>query len=150
MVRFGLLFLVGICSTSFLNAQMNPVEWTFTLQKGEETAYKVVCTAELDAGWYIYSQFLGDEGPIPTSITLEDTDAFVPVGEPTEEGDKKEGHDPIFDMHIVKFSQTATFSQPIKITADNATIRGSVEYMTCDDHKCLPPTTKEFALRISN
>ena len=148
MVRLGLLLVLSTCFFSFLSAQLNPVHWTFEVQKGEDKEYKIICKAELDEGWYIYSQFLGEDGPIPTSINLEESKAYSLEGEPTEEGEKNEGHDPLFEMHIVKFSELATFAQPIKLTAANATIRGSVEYMTCDDHKCLPPTTAEFALQI--
>lgn len=127
-------------------AQETPVNWNFSIQKEETGLIKLVCEATLEPGWYIYSQFLGDDGPIPTSIQLDESLSAEKVGKPTESGHKKEGHDPIFDMNIVKFSKSAIFSQMLKLNSDNATIKGVIEYMTCDDHKCLPPTTAAFSL----
>ena len=150
MIRLGLMLLASMCCLSVLSSQTTPIKWSFSVENGEQSTHKIICQAELEPGWYIYSQFLGEDGPIPTTITLDDSGEYAIQGGPTEEGEKKEGHDPLFDMHIVKFSKSATFAQPINLQADNATIRGSVEYMTCDDHKCLPPTTAEFTLRVSN
>ena len=142
----GMLFFG--CFSSFLSGQSDAVEWTFGVEGIGEQQYKLTCSAKLQKGWYIYSQFLSDDGPIPTTMTLEPSDEYALSGDPEESGDKKEGHDELFDMHIVKFRNHAEFSQLVKLTGKHATIKGSIEYMTCDDHKCLPPRTINFDMKI--
>ena len=47
-------------------------------------------------------------------------------------------------MKIKFFENSAIFKQRIKTISDKNTIQGIVEFMVCDDTKCLPPT--EIAL----
>ncbi len=143
---------VAILLTTFLFAygQEQPINWSYSAESLGADEYKLVFTAELEEGWYVYSQFLDpDEGPVPTSIRLETSNNYVTVGEPTESGDKKEGHDQFFDMFIVKFGNEAKFTQNIKLKAPVGVVNGSIEYMTCDDHKCLPPTEVKFTIPLN-
>lgn len=143
-------FASAIFFNMAIYAQQRPISWTIELNPLEEgEAFELVCKATIQDGWYIYSQFLNpDEGPIPTSIMLDENEAIEVIGEPSESGHKKEGHDPIFDMFIVKFSKTVDFVQKIKLTDKSTTISGVIEYMTCDDEQCLPPTEVPFSLTL--
>ncbi len=133
---------------SSLNAQVeHPVRWAYTANavEGEESVFDLVFTADIDPGWYLYSQHLDDDGPIPTAIRFYENDALELIGETTEEGDKVEGHDPIFDMPIVKFNKQVQFTQRARIKEGLKEAAGYIEFMTCDEEKCLPPTEVEFA-----
>src|SRR5690606_15093017 len=58
-------------------------------------------------------------------------------------------HDPVFDMVITFFENTATFTQRIKLTGNKGTtITGEVEFMVCDDTNCLPPTYVDLNFKI--
>src|SRR5690606_35432193 len=50
---------------------------------------------------------------------------------------------------ITYFSNTATFTKRIKLTGDKGTtVKGEVEFMVCDDTRCLPPSYVELVFKI--
>ena len=155
-----LIFLIVICNTfvsNTLSAQiLNPIKWLFEAKKISDTEYDLVATAKIDKGWYTYSQFIGNDGPVPTAFTYQKSptnrDATTPqyqlVGRTEEVSDhKKTGFDKIFEMNITKFSDEVKFVQRVKTTSLTE-VKGVVNYQTCDDEKCLPPTDVDFIYKI--
>jgi hypothetical protein len=145
---FGISLL--LCSLSAL-AQKNPVSWTFSANKigGEE--YELVLTADVESGWYIYSQHLDEGGPIPTSFEFEASGNVQLLGKTAESGPKrKEGLDELFGMNVIKYAGRVIFKQRAKITDASQPVRGTLEYMTCDDNQCLPPRTVVFEIPLKN
>ncbi|MNY71472.1 hypothetical protein D3C86_2098230 [compost metagenome] len=53
-----------------------------------------------------------------------------------------------FDMNVSYFEKTAVFQQKVKLTGANAIVKGTLEYMVCDDAQCLPPETVEFSISV--
>jgi thiol:disulfide interchange protein len=92
------------------------------------------------------------DGPIPTKFTFKPTPQYQLVGGiPKEVSDhKKAGFDPIFDMNVTKYSESVQFVQRVKLTGAAAQIGGSVEFMSCDSEKCLPPSDEEFTFNVSS
>ncbi len=122
---------------------VSPVSWEATVQKKSEQEYEVAFTATMKEGWVIYSQYLNlkeDEiGPLPTTFFFDDSDSFELVGKTSEEGKKKEGFDPVFEVNVAKFvEKPVTFRQTIRVSDPSKIITGYVEYMTCDDMQCFP------------
>ena len=156
-----LIFLIFICNalvSNTLSAQiLNPVKWSFEAKKISDTEYDLVATAKMDKGWYIYSQFLGGtDGPVATTLTFQKSptnrDAATPqyqlVGKAEEVSDhKKSGFDKLFDMNITKYSDEVKFVQRVKTTSLTE-VKGVVNFQTCDDEKCLPPTDVDFIYKI--
>ncbi len=131
-----------------LSAQiLDPVTWDFEIKELESGKYEVKLNANLEEGWYIYSANLpSDEGPIPTSISFSSPDNIATIGKVIEEGKKVEGFDELFGMNVIKFSSNVSFSQ--KISAKELEyLKGNVRFMTCDQHKCLPPKQIPFELQ---
>ena len=97
----------------------------------------------------MYSQHVPEDGPIPTSFTYDASDTtFKIIGTTSEE----EGHtidDPVFQMKIKFFENNAVFKQKIEILGDTKTINGFVEFMVCDDTRCLPPTEEDLVFNLS-
>ncbi|MBL7816915.1 MAG: thioredoxin family protein [Saprospiraceae bacterium] len=140
----ALLFLFKIGEAQILN----PVKWSFESKKINETEYDLIATAKLDKGWFIYSQFLNGDGPVPTALTFKPTPQYQLIGKAAEVSDhKKSGFDKIFEMNITKFSDEVKFVQRVKVTG-STDIKGSVEWQTCDDEKCLPPNSQDFNYKI--
>lgn len=140
-------FLFLLFCTFSVSAQIeNPVRWSTNLKKLSATEYELIFVANIQDGWNTYSQYLeSDDGPVRTSFHY-DKGSFQLVGKNIEEGDRKEGHDKMFDMNVIKLLHTATFRQKVKVTDPSKPITGYVEYMCCNDEKCLPPT--EFAFKF--
>jgi thiol:disulfide interchange protein len=147
-----LIFFLFICNafiSNSLSAQiLNPIKWSFEAKKISDTEYDLVATAKIDKGWYTYSQFIGNDGPVPTSLTFDKSAQYQLVGKAEEVSDhKKSGFDKIFDMNITKFSDEVKFIQRVKTTGATE-IKGKVNYQTCDDEKCLPPMDADFSYKI--
>ena len=122
------------------NAQIfEPVSWETSVEKISDTEYDLIATATIDAGWHLYSQNVPEDGPIPTSFKYKANPNYELSGKTIEE----EGHtidDPVFQMVIKFFEDKAEFKQRIKVLNEELSIvEGEVEFMVCDDEKCLPP-----------
>lgn len=141
------VFFVFLFSKT-LDAQIfKPVKWSFSTEKINEKEYFLIYTAKIDKGWTVYSQFTSDDGPIPTSITYEESSGIELVGKASESGAKKEGMDAFFGVNVIKFTSDKNFvmKQKIKVKDASMPVTGYIEYMACDHEKCLPPTDAEFS-----
>ncbi|MFI8606331.1 cytochrome c biogenesis protein CcdA [Cellulophaga baltica] len=144
-----LIFLFSLLYITFGSAQVvNPVKWATSVEKLAEGKYKLIAKASIEPGWHLYSQNVPDNGPIATTFMFDDADgAFKLKGNTTEE----EGHkvdDPIFGMEIKFFEKTATFEQIVEVAGDKATLNATVEFMVCDDSRCLPPTEVDLQFNL--
>jgi len=143
---FILFFLIG----SISNAQIHdPVEWKTTVEKVSDSEFNLVITANIEYGWHLYSQTVPDGGPIPTTFTFEkNNDAYQLLGTPTE-GEGYEEYDKVFEMDIKYFDTKAIFKQKIRLlTKDQIKIKGVLEFMVCDDTRCLPPTEVDLSFDL--
>lgn len=137
--------------TTFAGAQiLEPVKWQMTSQAVGDDEFDLIFTANIDDGWSIYSQHTDPSGPVPTAFYFDAGDHYSAEGEVAEKGDKKEGPDPLFaGVTVIKFTHgPVVFTQRVKV-ADYATpITGYLEFMTCDDERCLPPTEVDFNFKL--
>lgn len=125
----------------------DPVKTRSELIAKEAGIYTLKFIASIDEGWYIYSNHIGEDGPIPTNIEFNPGDSYAPVGGIQEISDHKlEGFDEIFEMNLIKYKVQASFSQDIKVTDPSKPVEGFFTYQTCDATKCLPP--KNIAFRF--
>ncbi len=135
-----LLFVFVLFSLTAFSQIYNPVKWKTSTEKISDNTYNLVITATIEENWHLYSQNVPEDGPIPTAFTFTKTNDFELIGKPSED----KGHtidDKVFNMKIKFFENKATFKQKIKIlTNKNIKIKGEVEFMTCDDTSCLPPS----------
>ncbi|PCI08573.1 MAG: thiol:disulfide interchange protein [Flavobacteriaceae bacterium] len=142
-------FLVFLFAVN-LNAQiLDPVTFTTSVEKISDTDYNLVVTATIESGWHLYSQDVPEDGPIATAFTFtDDNSKFQLVGK-TAEGKGHTIDDPVFQMKIKFFENTATFKQHIRLlTNDKIDIVGEIEFMVCDDTQCLPPTYKDLSFSV--
>ncbi len=143
-----LLLIAFLLANNFAKAQIfTPVKWAFSSKKISDTEAELVIKATIDKGWHVYSQFIANDGPVPTSFSFEKNKSFELIGKVSESKPIEE-HDVNFDMLLKYFEGTATFKQKIKLLGNKEfTIKGSLEFMSCDNSKCLPPETVEFEIK---
>ncbi|MBK9565220.1 MAG: thioredoxin family protein [Saprospiraceae bacterium] len=152
-MRFAILALISFLFYIKSEGQgkiLNPVKWRFEIEKVSGNDYKLKYIAKVDKGWTVYSQYTADDGPVPTSINYDEISGIELIGKTTESGSKKEGMDPFFGVNVIKFTADKPFviEQKIKVINASKPIVGYVNFMACDNEKCLPPTDAEFTLRI--
>ena len=80
MKKIILSLLIAIISFSGYSQIQNPVKWKYTVEKNGTENATLVITAKIDKGWHLYSQFVGDGGPIPTTIKFKSSNEFTLVG----------------------------------------------------------------------
>ncbi|MEM9991168.1 MAG: protein-disulfide reductase DsbD domain-containing protein [Bacteroidota bacterium] len=146
MSKFILIFLSS-CLLSITAFAQNPVAWSFDAKAIADDEYELTFTADVQDGWYIYSQYLDEGGPVPTAFYVNEENGLTVLGKPQESGNRKAGYDEIFEMELVKFSGTVLFKQKVK-TSNVDAVKGYLEYMTCNDEQCLPPTEVEFTISL--
>ncbi|WP_136480941.1 protein-disulfide reductase DsbD family protein [Cognatitamlana onchidii] len=144
-----LLFALLVISTNVFSQILEPVKWSTSVEKVSETEYKLISKASIEAGWHLYAQEVPEDGPLPTTFTYDNSlGTFNLKGKTLEEN----GHvvdDPVFEMRIKFFENTAVFEQFIVIIEDIKAIKGAVDFMVCDDTRCLPPTEVELEFNLS-
>ncbi|MFV0566839.1 MAG: protein-disulfide reductase DsbD domain-containing protein [Flavobacteriaceae bacterium] len=145
----NILILTALFCVSVLQAQiLEPVKWASSTTKISDTEYELVATATIDSGWHLYSQNVPEDGPRPTIFTYQSNGKYLKKGNTTEE----EGHtvdDPIFEMKIKYFDTKAVFKQRIKLKEKAAfKINATVEFMVCDNTRCLSPTEADLEFNI--
>lgn len=147
------LFFLALClmTMSAFSQNLNPVKWTFTKEKAKDGSLELVFTAEMEEGWYIYSQTLeSEDGPIPTTFSFMENHNVDFSSNIEEKGKKVEGFDPIFQMKVTKYANKVEFRQKIAVRGDVEAIEGFVEFMSCDSEKCLPPREVDFVISLKD
>jgi len=125
-----------------------PVKWSYAAKRLSNTEAVVFLRATIQDGWHIYSQTVKDGGPIKTSFTFSPSKDYGLIGE-TAEPTPLTKYETAFSMNVSYFEKTVTFQQKIKLKSANVSvIKGKLEYMTCNDHKCLPPEDVDFSVDL--
>ncbi|MCY7408876.1 MAG: thioredoxin family protein [Chitinophagales bacterium] len=133
-----LIFFNLAAQAQFVN---NHVKWIFSSKQISDDEYDLILNAKIDTGFHLYSQFIADGGPIPTSFTFEKSSDYKLEGKVKETGKRYEAIEPLFEnMKLIWFTDKATFTQRIKLLKPEVVVKGSMTFMTCDDKMCDPPT----------
>jgi thiol:disulfide interchange protein DsbD len=141
-----ILFLLPLNSFAQI---LNPVKWDIRAEKVSATEYELIFSANIDQEWAIYSQFVGDDGPLPTVFSFIESSDYLIVGNTQEkELNRVSKYDEVFEMVVTKFFDKAIFSQRIDVvkSSSNFKIQGNIEFMTCDDTRCTYEPENNFVI----
>ncbi|MBL7721192.1 MAG: hypothetical protein JNK98_04285 [Chitinophagaceae bacterium] len=144
------VLIASVLLTISVQAQLNPVTWSFSAKKVADKTYEVQMVATMQTGWHLYSQVQPEDAiAIPTAFTITPNPLFTLDGKIKEVGKMEVMKDKDLGVSANQYSKTVTFVQKIKLKANVKTnFKGNVEYQTCDDKKCLPPKTVNFDIAI--
>ncbi|WP_345189514.1 protein-disulfide reductase DsbD family protein [Algibacter agarivorans] len=146
----NLILFIALCIGFNAFSQIfEPVKWETSVEKVSDSEYKLVTKASIDAGWHLYSQNVPEDGPIPTTFTFDNADGGIEMLGSTIEDEGHTVDDPVFEMEITYFENHATFKQKIKLLESKSTVNGTVEFMVCDDKRCLPPTEVDLVFSLN-
>ena len=146
MKHYVLLALL-IFSLNGFSQILDPIDWSTSVEKISDTEYDLVITATIDAGWHLYSQNVPEDGPIPTTFRFETSEAYELIDN-TKEDEGHEIDDPVFMMRIKYFEDKAVFKQRVSFKGSPESVKGSVEFMVCDDSRCLPPNDEPLVFEF--
>ena len=139
-----LLLACGLASAQILE----PVSWSTSVRTLEGGRLELVASAKIDAGWHVYSQFIGSDGPIPTTFMTPDSKDLV-VQRPVREPKAITEFDKNFGMELAYFSKKVDFVIDAKRKNEMAfTYTAEVDFMVCDDARCLPPELVSLTFKV--
>jgi DsbC/DsbD-like thiol-disulfide interchange protein len=132
-----------------VNAQINnPVQWTYTAKKIADKTYELHITATIGSSWHLYAQDAG-EGPEPTKLTFTANPLVSLDGKVKEVGKMEKSFDKNFNSTLKFYATKVDFVQKVKVKSAVATVvKGSVNFMVCNDKQCLPPKDVPFSIKV--
>ena len=139
-----MLMFIGVA-----DAQINnPVLWTYSAKKIADKTYELHITASIGNNWHLYAQDAG-EGPVPTQITFTANPLIKLDGKIKEVGKMEKSFDKNFNSTLKFYANKVDFVQKIKVKSAIATfVKGSVNFMVCNDKQCLPPKDVPFSIKV--
>ena len=152
-LRLLLALLIGVFGVPVVAHAQDPVSWKAEaptdIRAGE--GGRVIVTATIEDGWYIYAPSTPPGGPNPTTIKLADGGALEVKGKLAQP--KPDKHfDEGFQMETESFKKAVSFGLPVVVKADasgaaKATVKA--RFQACNERICLPPKTVELPLNFT-
>ena len=104
-ILVSIFTLLSVITTAQI---LDPVIWEFSQSKISQSEVELQFNASIEDHWHLYSQFtgqyFGDEGPIPTSFTFNESDFFIKQDSVLEEPPIQD-YDPIWEETLKYFQQ---------------------------------------------
>ena len=149
MKQFVILLLVVTFAGQAYSQVKNPVKWNFASKKIDQVTYEVNLTATVDAGWHIYSQTTPDGGPSATVVSFTQNPLIALDGPIKEVGKLEQKYEALFGVDVKQFSSKVVFVQTVKLKGKAKTaVNGTIEFMSCNNKECLPPSSQKFSVAI--
>lgn len=164
-VVFALVIvMLGACSIAHAQDENRTVKWkvlTPAVNAAPGGIATIKIQATIDDGYHLYSLKTypeGVDGPTPTNVTVSGTGLKLASRVSTSK--KPTRHtDENFETPDGKFLETeywdkkVTFTVPVRTAksakvGDNIDASIAIEFMTCNDRSCMPPTTKTIDISI--
>jgi hypothetical protein len=147
MKKITLLIAMLSAGLSLKAQILEPVKWSYGCKSTGPNEAVLFIKATIDDGWHIYSVNQKDGGPVKTSF------AFVPSGDYTLNGKVTEPkpitkYEKSFGINVNYFARSVIFQQKIRLTGAKAVVKGSLNFMVCNDEKCLPPEDVDFSIPV--
>ena len=146
LVFFG----IGLMMTTIAVAQLqNPARWSYTAKKIADKTYEVHITATIDEGWHVYTLDHKADVGVATSVKFSKNPLADPQGTLQAKGKPVSMKDPSTGEMVKFYTNNVDLVQVYKLkTTVSTKITGTLEFMTCNDERCLPPTSKSFAVAL--
>src|SRR3989339_1328915 len=148
--NFLIIILFSLFTTISATAQMidQPIKWSGKIVHIEKNIYEVQAIGVFDSdkqNWHIYDLGPYTDGPNPTSLSLRLPSSVRLDGKVYLLTKAKKLFDAMFNMEIGICEGKVIIAQRVEVSAkDSTNITALIEWMTCDDGTCLPPTEKEI------
>lgn len=136
MKRYSIIAaLIFISATAFGQIQ-KPVTWSYRAKKTGKNEAMLYLKANMNSNWHIYSLAIKSI-PAKTSFSFSSSKDFYLIGSPIEPKPIKK-YDKNLKAELTYFEKEVVFTQKIKLNKASTTVKAKVEFMVCNDKKCLP------------
>lgn len=145
--KYLLITFIALLSQLSIGQIFEPVKWSHELKITGKTTGEIIHKATIEKSWHLYGMNIPPDGPRPTQIVYESLVNAKKSGNVQGKSKLIDVFDASFNMNLSWYANEAIFVQ--KITFEDASkvkVAGYVEFMACDDERCLPPAQDEFSL----
>lgn len=122
-------------NAQFGGAEPVTIEESVAVNGAEGT---ITFNAFIEPGYHMYSTNIPDGGPTPASVTFRVVEGAELVGVLTPGAGAVTEMDPIFEMMLSYFDNSATFTQKVKFLGGKYRLEGTLRYQSCNDGGCFP------------
>ena len=140
MMRKILLSLMLFLTTLNLSAQFGNIEpVTFeenVVVNGADGTIEF--EAYIEDGFHLYSTDIPEGGPTPMEVTYSVVEGAEIVGALVPGEGAVTEMDPMFEMMVSYFSESAVFTQKVKFLGGKYRIKGTLRFQSCSDSNCIP------------
>lgn len=145
--KYLLIAVLALVSQLSIGQIFEPVKWSHELKITGKTTGEIIHKATIEKSWHLYGMNIPPDGPRPTQIVYEKLVNAQKTGGIQAKSKLIDVYDQSFQMNLSWYANEAIFIQKITFQdAANVKVEGYVEYMACDDERCLPPAQDEFTL----
>ncbi|MEO8415154.1 MAG: protein-disulfide reductase DsbD domain-containing protein [Ginsengibacter sp.] len=145
MKKIFFTFLPALIIHSSFGQILNPVKFSYSTVKKSNNQYEVHIKTAVEPKWHIYSIFNPDGGAQATALNFTTGQS---VGKAKEAGKMKTVFEKEFNVNQKFFESNVDFIQTVKVAPGTKKVSGTIEYMVCNDHQCLPPKTVAFDIAL--
>ncbi|MBR4048558.1 MAG: thioredoxin family protein [Bacteroides sp.] len=147
MKKIHSFLLLSLLTIATFAQIQDPVVFEVSFNKISDTEAEIVFNGQIDAGWHVYSTDLGDGGPISATFHVDNISGAKVEKNLFPQGKEISAYDRMFDMQVRYFENNAKFVQKLVLEGGSYQIDGYLEYGSCNDENCLPPTQVEFSFK---
>ena len=141
--------LALLFATSVFGQSNKQVQWSFSSKKIAENTYEIHMTAIVNDDWHLYAQNVGVEGPVPTSFSFTKNPLLILDKKVKEDGNLVKKKEEVWKGVVNYYENKVNFIQVVKVKGNVKTnLAGKVEFMVCNDSRCLPPSTVDFKVNV--
>ncbi len=153
-MRHRLLLILLACSAFAQTEKFNHVQWTLTFDQSSVAPGATVLgrlNATVDPDWHTYSFTTPPGGPIPTTITTDNSPAVekFTIFEPPP----VRKFEPAFNVDTETYEGKQTFLARIQLKKDfppgPVTITFVPRYQACSGTTCIPPRTRQVSAPLT-
>lgn len=149
-MKKALFFSVALLAGAVAMAQSSKqVSWNYSAKKLSDKVYEVHMTATVGGDYHIYAQHPGGDGPIPTSFKFTKNPLLLVTGNVKENGKLVKKFESAWGFEVIYYEKAVDFVVVVRLKGNVKTsLAGTVEFMVCNDHECLPPANVDIKVNI--
>lgn len=149
MIKKAFLSVLALVLGCVAYAQVgNPVSWSTKVNNVDGNVYEIVLTGTIEGSeWHIYDLGPYTDGPIATSVVVAG-EGVKAVGEPYLLTESHRAYDELFGMEIGTCDSGVQIAQKVEVSGAAPVAKVTVEWQTCSEGSCLPPTDEELTVKL--
>ena len=125
-----------------------PVKWAYGSKNTGSNNVVLLLKASVEDKWHIYALDTDNKNPVATTISFAQSKDYGLAGN-LEQPTPVKKYEAALKTDVRYFEHSVIFQQKIKLrSAAPVVVKGTIEYMACNDRTCMPREDVNFAVRL--